>query len=727
MSRQIALNSSDENINRVRSHLQQRGAQERIKKYMQDVRDGATVTTSRAASIFSFGEQQLRDWEKRKLISTRRVSTGSPEEGKQTLGHRQFNLDELDKLAIIKELLSDGGFSAGEIPTMVDVIWRDITSSGEKQPSTVLQEEGITPEAELPIDRHIKNARDKLFWRFYASHALRLSLVLMNEDMPRETMGLLLPLQPETAHFPIINIENIHLLGESLVGWLGHSRSSHTLLTRKPSFTFNSDFRIHSLQVMQSNKSVEEDSRELTHVVIRREARELTLKPEVVEMIRTLLKPLYENVEQVRSCFGQDMFDVLESAPDLDNTTMYPDIILDKLADMIVRLGSSEHGKPPWLFCCILLPRDPARPLQQRTLTVRAQSSKSPHKVGVASVSPTVEMSSLSLRAYQSGQVCYRDTVSPEDTVIAFHDVEHNIQSAIAIPVGAEYGEPLAVMYIASELERAFSEVRDRRLLRLLGRMVEEVIKSYQVRRQEVEQLGPILNRPDVVDNVVGAFFSENRFIRELEKELHNFDIQRQQLKQSEPQSETDDGIMTEVQQDKYILSFIGVDVDHLSSHAAKYGNDAMRNLYREIALRIKSELASTFRMYPESKFYHIYADRFFVLLKNITHVQLISKARLLKKSLDGTYKVSLLSTQQPPPIHLEELKITVRLAVSAYDKDTLGRLLDEYHGPSCANSVREAIEHSLATELKKGMSDGGDQIRAWYPETRLFERLGGD
>jgi len=94
---------------------------------MQDVRDGATVTTSRAASIFSFGEQQLRDWEKRKLISTRRVSTGSPEEGKQTLGHRQFNLDELDKLAIIKELLSDGGFSAGEIPTMVDVIWRDIT------------------------------------------------------------------------------------------------------------------------------------------------------------------------------------------------------------------------------------------------------------------------------------------------------------------------------------------------------------------------------------------------------------------------------------------------------------------------------------------------------------------------------------------------------------------------------------------------------------------------
>ncbi|HEU0002810.1 MAG TPA: hypothetical protein VFQ36_18010, partial [Ktedonobacteraceae bacterium] len=86
MSRHIALNSSDKNIERVRLHLQQRSAQERIQKYMQDARDGATVTTSRAASIFHFGEQQLRDWGKRELISTRRASTGSSEDGKQALG-----------------------------------------------------------------------------------------------------------------------------------------------------------------------------------------------------------------------------------------------------------------------------------------------------------------------------------------------------------------------------------------------------------------------------------------------------------------------------------------------------------------------------------------------------------------------------------------------------------------------------------------------------------------
>lgn len=727
MSRQIALNSSDENIERVRSHLQQRSAQERIRKYIQDARDRATVTTSRAAGMFGFGEQQLRDWEKRKLISTNRTSTGSSEEGNVTLGHRQFNLDELDKLAIIKELMSGGGFSSSAIPARVDLIWREVIATEERQtPPAILREELIA-DAELPIDRHISIARDKLFWRFYVSHALRLSLMLPGEDMPRESIGLLLPLRPDEAQLPVTQIENIRLLGEALVGWLGHSRSTHTLLTRSPHFSFNSDYRIHPLRVMENNKPIEETSPDHTHIIVRREARALTLRPEVVETIRALLKPLYEDVEQIRACFGQDMFNVLDSSPDLDNTTMYPDIILNNLAEMIVQLGGSEQGMQRWLFCCILLTKDPSRPLQQRTLVVRAQSHASPHKVGVASVSPNVEMSSLSLRAYQSGQICYRDTVTPEDTVIAFHDVEHNIQSAIAIPVGAEYGEPVAVIYVASEFDRAFSTSKEQRLLRLLGRMVGEAIKLYQVRRQEVESLGLILNRPEVVDDVMEAFASENNFIHELNNELLLFEAGRQQSKQLEPEPARPGELLTGVQQQKYVLAFIGVDVDHLSSQAARYGNNAIRNLYREIAGRIKSELASTFRMYPETKFYHTYADRFVVLLKNITHEQLISKARLLKKSLDVAYRVSLLSTQQPPPDHLEELKITVRLAVSAYDINTLERLFDEYRGQNSINKVREAIERSLATELKKGMSDGGSQIRAWNPLTRLYERFGGD
>ncbi|MGH2493333.1 MAG: GAF domain-containing protein [Ktedonobacteraceae bacterium] len=728
MSRQIALNSSDENINRIRSHLQQRGAQERIQKYMQDARDRATVTTSRAARLFNFGEQQLRDWEKRQLISTRRVSTGSSGDGKQTPGHRQFDLDELDKLAIIKELLSGGGFSIGEIPAMVDVIWREVMATEERQAPLLFQQGEAVPEEELPIDRHHKNARAKLGWRFYISHALRLSLMLLGEDMPRETIGLLLPLQPDETHLPMTHIDNIRLLGESLVGWLGHSRSTHTMLTRSPHFSYNTDYRIHPLRAMENSRPIEiaDSSHDRTHIIMPREARELTVELEVVEIVRALLKPLYDDREQVRACFGQDMFDVIESSPDLDSTSMYPDIILDKLAEIIVSLGDSEQGKQRWRFCCILLTRDPSRPLQQRTLVVRAQSSASPHKVGVASVSPTVEMSSLSLRAYQSGQICYRDTVSPEDSVIAFHDVEHNIQSAIAIPVGAEYGEPVAVIYVASEFERAFSALQDRRLLRLLGRMVGEAIKSYQVRRQEVEQLGFILDHPDIVDNVVGTFFSENRFIRDLEKDLHSFEAQRQQVAQPDTEAIASDEPLVAVQPEKYVLSFIGVDVDHASSYAARYGNNAMRNLYREIAQRIKSELASTFGMYPESKFYHSYADRFVVVLKNITQEQLISKARLLKKSLDLAYKVGLLSTQQPP-IHLEELKTTVRLAVSGYTIDTLERLFDEYKGQNSINKVREAIERSLATELKKGMSDGGDQIRAWNPEIRLYEELEGN
>ena len=71
----------------------------------------------------------------------------------------------------------------------------------------------------------------------------------------------------------------------------------------------------------------------------------------------------------------------------------------------------------------------------------------------------------------------------------------------------------------------------------------------------------------------------------------------------------------------------------------------------------------------------------------------------MLKNSLDVAYKVSLLSTQQPPHVHLEELKITVWLAVSAYTINTLERLFDEYRGQYSINKVHEAIERSLATD----------------------------
>jgi hypothetical protein len=61
---------------------------------------------------------------------------------------------------------------------------------------------------------------------------------------------------------------------------------------------------------------------------------------------------------------------------------------------------------------------------------------------------------------------------------------------------------------------------------------------------------------------------------------------------------------------------------------------------------------------------------------------------------------------------------------VSAYDDQTLVGLFASYPDDVVVDSVREMIDGSIVTELKKGMSEGGNKIRAWNPRTRSFEKL---
>jgi GGDEF domain-containing protein len=540
---------------------------------------------------------------------------------------------------------------------------------------------------------------------------------------------LALPFVPKTEEMPVTSIEQIGHLGESLIGWLGKGRSTETLLVPFPSFEVSSDYRIHPLMVMEQNQPLEEQPLDHTHIIVRRDSNPLTLHPQVVETIRRLTRPIYEKAEQTRNTFGPGMRDELVPTPDLDNTTLYPDNILNGLAEMMVEIGGLLGQRPRWRFCCILLPNDLARPMQNRTLVVRAQSQHSPHRIGVASVPPN--MNSLSMHAYQSGQICYRDRIAPDDSVIAFHDVEGPVKSAIALPVGAEFGEPVAVIYLVSVYEEAFSRKADRLVLRLLGRMVGEAVRTYQTRQQEAARLGSILHAPDRVDEVVGTFYSENKFIHDLEDFLVTFKIDQARQKKSMAleASSSDETRLEglESQSEKHIISLVGIDVDHLSAIALKYGDTAVRNLCKEIGSRLNGELKSTFMKYPGCHFYRIYGDCFYVLLKDMPYEQVLKKAVLLKKSLDGTYRVNLLhssSSSQVAPGTLQELEIKVRLAVSAYDDQTLAELFARYADDIVVGSVREMIDGSIVTELRKGMSEGGDRIRAWNPKTRSFEKL---
>jgi DNA-binding transcriptional MerR regulator/GGDEF domain-containing protein len=714
---------------RIKQHLQKADAQERIRASINSARTNATVTTSGAARLLDLGEQQLRDWERRGLIST----TRPPVEGKQTQGHRQFSLDELDRLAVIKELIDEGKFTPGEfehIANHVEEIWREVEAMAQaRQVSLEQQGQASTQRAHLPIDVRVKEARLQFFWRFYVSRVLHLALQLIREDRPASTTALALPLALHTVNLPVTHIENVDRLGESLIGWLGKSRSTETLLVPVPSFEVPTDYRIHPLMVMERNQPQEEQPLDHTHIIVRRDSNPLSLRLPVVDTIRRLIRPIYEKAEQTRDTFGPGMRDELVATTDMDDTILHPDIILNGMAEMMVEAGGMRDQKPHWRFCCILLPNNLALPMQNRTLVVRAQSQYSPHNIGVASVPPN--MNSLSMHAYQSGQVCYRNSILPDDSVIAFHDVEGTVKSAIAIPIGAEFGEPVAVIYLVSVYESAFSQRADRLLLRLLGRMVGEAVRTYQARLQEAERLGSILRVPDRGDEVVGAFYNENKFIHDLEDFLLTFKADQARRQHSvSPIPSSSDSVYAgsqEAQSEQHIISLIGIDVDHLSAIALKFGDSAVRNLCREIGFRLNGELKSTFVKYPGCHFYRIYGDCFYVLLKNMPYEQVLKKAVLLKKSLDGTYRVNLLhssAAQQSAPGTLQDVEIKVRLAVSAYDDQTLVGLFASYPDDVVVDSVREMIDGSIVTELKKGMSEGGNKIRAWNPRTRSFEKL---
>src|SRR5207247_11225130 len=116
-------------------------------------RSKATVTISRAANLFNFSESQLREWEKRGLLKTDRPLL--TQDGKTSSGHRQFSPDELDKLALIRELM-DQNYTISDIPHNIDIICKQILTEHQNQAlSTASYQIKQVHEVEhIPIQQH---------------------------------------------------------------------------------------------------------------------------------------------------------------------------------------------------------------------------------------------------------------------------------------------------------------------------------------------------------------------------------------------------------------------------------------------------------------------------------------------------------------------------------------------------------------------------------------------
>src|SRR5579884_1514870 len=209
------VNMNEQIPEKISEFLRQAEIQERIRQRIQDTRGKVTAPIGVAVGLTGLSENQLRKWEEKGLLNPQR-------EGK----HRYYSPQDLEKLVLISELI-EAKFPLSSIPSHIDAIWRAITASDKLLNQS---EAAIVPPAlgeTVPLqhlDQRIKGARPNLFWYYYASHALRLSLHLIREGIPvieDAGIGLILPLHGDPSIVDAVkHTDKLPLLRESLVGWL---------------------------------------------------------------------------------------------------------------------------------------------------------------------------------------------------------------------------------------------------------------------------------------------------------------------------------------------------------------------------------------------------------------------------------------------------------------------------------------------------------------------------
>lgn len=711
----------------IREYLQQRDAQVRILNAIQQARAGMTVTISRAASLFHFSESQLREWEKRGLLQTERPLLSS--DGKGSTGHRQYSLQMVSKLAIIKDLL-DQGFAPGDIPANIDTLWEEVAGSpggppGLLAPSVAESERTM----QMPIDERVEQMDAQEFWRYFVAQALRLSLLLICEEMPDTVAGLVLPLEERNLASVLTSLGDLKEVGRSLVGWLGRNRSFYLFLTDAPSFHFPTDFRLQTLQLAGAQTPTGDKVLDKTLIVLERSTRRSSLTPELQEMVRRLLALVYLRVDRWEAALAHGTRDWLYQTHDLELASQVDgERIFNALLERVIELGGqTSEGRDRWRFCTLLLPDDPHLPVQQQSLIVRAQTRNSPFQIGLTRISPqdTAQGNSITLKAFEGSQAVCLQAALPGDSMLAPQHVRvitstpemiargqpgglfqpppagETIHSALAMPVVGEHGIPIAVFYIEADQADAFS-LDDQRVLRLLSRMLEELLMTARARSQRMARREMLLEHPAIVDGTFGDFAVEADFIAEIDSLLSR--IQQKEVVVAEGRGE---------------ISILSVDIDNQSSVAMKYGHRVARNLSHQLGLRLRGNINSS----GNFKLFHVSADKYYLLLEGVGLEDARSLAQQLQAVLSvGEYRIPPLSASSSRAVlhgnTLDLTGVTVHMGVSTYTIGKLEELLQRYPPHTAVLYVRTLLLASIDMKLERGKLEGGNCIISWDTST---------
>src|SRR5260221_13349047 len=236
--------------------------------------------------------------------------------------------------------------------------------------------------------------------------------------------------------------------------------------------------------------------------------------------------------------------------------------------------------------------------------------------------------------------------------------------------------------------------------------MIEDLLATYQTRRQIAGRLADVVRNPGLVDTSFRDFLSENDYIDDVE--IHHTCVHDQELTE---------------QQAEEVFSFIAIDIDNQGSLATRLGDHVARNLSREVGSRILGQLRI---LSPElRRLYHVSADRYYLFLKGMPLEEARNRAETLRLTLIGEYRINARYMSRPllRDRLLELPEVTVRLGVATYKYSKLIEVLGRYPAETAVAETRATIMLNLDQILDLGQREGGNVIISWDPAIWAYRR----
>jgi hypothetical protein len=567
----------------------------------------------------------------------------------------------------------------------------------------------------LSVEKYLERADARFFWDYILPRVLKLLLFLLYEHTDKP-VGLIFPLQPLRTLPAQVDVGQLSTFGASLMGWLKENQTFYAFFTPAPFFDYADDYRLLPFDIQSEDTVIFVIPRRVRLSPLSSSPHQTTSRRILNWLRRQASTPTFmAHMANIRQN------SVVAPLPAHAYDDPFPNTIFNNLAEMIVQLGGeTPQGLPRWRFSCILIPKDDegVLPLNQRTLLVYAQSTRSPHHVGQTLVFPHDSSLSISLRAFLSGHVLYRPQVTKEDDTIRFREVEGNVNSVFAMALNDEQSLPRAVLYISSDEYEAFSE-EDQRIIRLMGRLVEEAFTLYAAYQRNHARLSDIMTDPHIIDPFFKDFLSENNFLRDVNEHFIAARAIQQQMAEMRA-TQTEEPAST-VQQDERRFSLVIIDLNNQSKLTAIYGYQAVRNLSHGIGSRFYGLLNAHFnRRIP---LYHLYGSRFCCLLDGDADRSVQSPIINIWNELQDPYSVSLQrSFIAQPSVFGSVLSfnaIQIRAAIISYSYQALQTF---FVNPTDELTVPATMLRQMERGLKEGENTGGSILLSWTSESQQFE-----